>query len=81
MQAEPRPDGEEWTCEGCGLEPVRRVAPGAHDRLCLECRIAWYEAEHGHDPSVCGWPKTVLRNGDGHHSDCPAHIPLGVKRA
>lgn len=25
---------------------------------------------------VCEWPLHVMRNGDGHHPDCPAHTPL-----
>lgn len=33
-----------------------------------------------HDPSICMWPTTVLRNGDGHDPRCPAHTPLGGRR-
>lgn len=24
----------------------------------------------------CAWPVVTLRNGDGHHADCPAHKEL-----
>ena len=26
---------------------------------------------------TCEWPLTVYRNGDGHHSECPAHRSIG----
>lgn len=29
----------------------------------------------------CTWPLDVMRNGDGHADDCPAHKPLTSKEA
>lgn len=28
---------------------------------------------------TCEWPLTKYRNGDGHHDECPAHVPLTLR--